>query len=276
MYDFILASPEEIAADPRHYLVSIKRMLPRWANSLPDSEFHALIDLVTLQDRDEPVFVETGVGASTLLFLHYAMARNGRVFSWDMNGSKASFIRSVAAETLEPYHGRPISDHWTFVSSMSLAPHTGLATVCEMTDRIDFSMHDSDHTWETITGEIDSIIPALVDGSIVCVDDANQIYIHTYEPIINMTRKKAGLPPIAPLEGNRGDPHYKNLPEYFARHFEQVERPKHSFAKRLGEDPFYSWYSADRQGMEKLGMERLDDLEGRFVAVQVSGRRVFD
>ncbi|MDD9904940.1 MAG: class I SAM-dependent methyltransferase [Rhodospirillaceae bacterium] len=273
MYDFMLGTREEIVADPRRYLLSVKRMLPRWANSLPDSEFHALIDLVAYQDRDRPVFVETGVGASTLLFLHYAMARGGHVYSWDLNGSKASFIRSVAAETLEPHHGRPISDHWTFVSAMSLAPHTGLAAVCQLTDRIDMSMHDSDHTWDTITGEIDSLLPSLADGAIVCVDDANQIYVHTYEPIVNMTRKKAGLPPIEPLADNRDEPHYKRLPSFFEKRFERVEYPKHSFAQRLQEDPFYAWYSADREGMGKLGMERLEDLEGRFVAVQLSGRR---
>ena len=59
MYDFMLGTREEIVADPRRYLLSVKRMLPRWANSLPDSEFHALIDLVAYQDRDRPVFVET-------------------------------------------------------------------------------------------------------------------------------------------------------------------------------------------------------------------------
>ena len=272
MFDFMLGDHAEIEADPRRFLLAIKRMLPRWANSLPDSEFHALIDLIETERRPEPIFVETGVGASSLLFLHYAMASGGKLYSWDMNGSKASFIRGVAVETLEPFHRKPITDHWVFVSSLSLSPHTGLAMLRQMTDRVDMTMHDSDHTWETITGEIDALIPCLGDGALVCVDDANQTFVHTYEPIINMTRKKAGLPSIAPIEGNRSEPHYKRLPAFLRKHFERVEPASSSFLERLQDDPFYNWYNADRAGMNAVGMERLDDLSGRFVAYKVSGR----
>jgi hypothetical protein len=273
MFDFMLGSREEISQDTRHFLVSIKRMLPRWANSLPDSEFHALIDLIELQDSPEPIFVETGVGASTLLFLHYAMARGGKVYSWDMNGSKASFIRSVAAETLEPYHKKALSEHWTFVGSMTLSPHTGLSILPELTSRVDLSMHDSDHTWDTISGEIAALIPCLCDGSIVCVDDANQTFIHTYEPIINITRRKIGLGPIAVQSNNLGEPHYKRLPTFLERHFKNVTVLPTSFEERLKDDPYYSWYSADREAMGNVGMERLDDLAGRFIAMRVAGNK---
>lgn len=270
MFDFYLGDRSEIDDDPRGFLVAIKRMLPRWANSLPDSEFHALFDLMSEMPPRGPVFVETGVGASTILFLHFAMSRGGRLYSWDMNGSKASYIRGVAAETLEMYHRKPLADHWVFLNSMSLSPHAGLPILPELTDRVDMSMHDSDHTWETISGEISSILTCLCDGSIICVDDANQTAIHTYEPIVNMTRKKVGLGPIGPLEGNHAEPHYKRLPAYLERFFETVEVVSTSFASRLGQDPFYSWYSADRAGMDSVGMEKLDDLHGRFIALRVA------
>ena len=47
MYDFYFGKKEDIDNDPRKYLLTIKRMLPRWCNSIPDSEFVALYDAVS-------------------------------------------------------------------------------------------------------------------------------------------------------------------------------------------------------------------------------------
>ena len=46
MYDFYLGSREEIARDEIKFLIAIKRMMPRWVNSLPDSEFMALAQIL--------------------------------------------------------------------------------------------------------------------------------------------------------------------------------------------------------------------------------------
>lgn len=273
-YDFNLATAQEIREQPARYLIALKRLLPRWANSLPDSEYLTLQELVELRlDVPSPVFVETGIGATTLLFLHYAMLRGGRVISWDMNGSKASFLRKVAAETLEMHHGKAISTHWTFVQSATLSPHTGIGIVGELTDRVSFSHHDSDHTWDTISGEVGALLPHLDEGGIVCVDDANQTYQSTYEPIINMTRRKLGLPPIAEIAGNRGLPHSDRIPGLLQAAFGQVEDVSRAFAKRLEGDLYYEWYAVDRKRMSEVGMEQMQTLEKRFCAFQLRKRR---
>ncbi|MBM3505706.1 MAG: class I SAM-dependent methyltransferase [Alphaproteobacteria bacterium] len=274
MYDFFLGDREQLRREPRRFLVAVKHMLPRWANSLPDSEYLATHDLIMESDwTDGPVFVETGVGASTLLLLHHAMERGGRVISWDLSSAKASFLRQVASETLEPMHRRAIAEHWTFVSSSSLSPHTGMAILPQLTDRVNLSIHDSDHTWQTISGEIEGVVPVLVDKGIVCVDDANQVFQHTYEPIINMTRRKLGLPPMAPLPDNRGPAHCDAIPALLARHFETVEAVAVDVQNSLKDDPYYAWYDTDRRGMASVGMEKFETLHRRFVALRVSGRR---
>ena len=273
MYDFYLGAPEEVEADPTRYLLGIKRMLPRWANSLPDSEFVTLIEFMErFVPKEGPVFVETGVGATTILFAHYAMARGGRVISWDTNGSKASFIRSVCADTLDQIHGKATAAHWTFVSSMSTADHTGMGIIGELTDRIDLTHHDSDHTWRTVGDEVQATLPYLSDGAIVCVDDANQVFEHTYEPIVNMTRRKLGLPPIGPVEGNTGAPLITRVPELLDGWFDDVEEIAESFREKLHDDLYYNWYALDRKSMSDVGMERFAHLADRFAAWRVKNR----
>lgn len=277
MYSFYLGDPKALRRDQRAFLLAIKRMLPRWANSLPDSEYKVLIDILqSAKISGRPVFVETGAGASTIVLIHFAMLYGGRAFTWDMNGSKGSYIRSVCAETLEPFHRKPISDHWTFVSSSSLSPHTGLPILPELTDRVDLSLHDSDHTWNTIAGEIRSVMPLLREGGVVCVDDANQDTIHTYEPIINVTRRKLGLTPIAPLPGNRAKPHYLRIAGLLEERFSRVRPVNTRFTKYLKDDPFYTWYELDRHSMDKVGMERLDTLSKRFGAWRVGKPRTLN
>ena len=273
MYDLYLGSPAEIRADIRKYLLAVKRMLPRWANSLPDSEFQTVQDLIESRlPHKNPVFVETGIGATTILLLHYAMERDGRLISWDMNGSKASFLRTVAVETLEGLHRKSIAAHWTFVHSSSTSPYTGMPIIGELADRVTLSHHDSDHTWETISGEIGALLPLFEEGGIVCVDDANQVYQTTYEPIINMTRRKLGLGPIAAIPGNTGRPHIERIAELVKREFAVVEDLSVGFEGKLANDLYYSWYSVDRQQMDRVGMERMKELKARFAAYRLSKR----
>ena len=273
MYNFFFGTPEKISEDEQTYLLAIKRMLPRWANSLTDSSYTALMHLMENEvTTDQPVVVETGIGASTILFVHYAMKNNGRVLSWDLNSSKGSFVRQVLSETLEQYHGKAVSNHWTFVSSDSLCPYLGLPIVGELTERIDLTSHDSNHTWEVVSGEIESVAPHLSDPAIICVDDAHQTYLHTYEPIINVGRRKLGLEPIAPIAGNNHEPLFKAVPQYLQGKFDSVEQLNEPFQHALKDDLYYAWYEADRKNMASVGMERLDELSDRFISMRVSGK----
>ena len=42
MYDFYFGTRKEIEEDPKNWLLTIKRMLPRWPNGIPDTEYIAL------------------------------------------------------------------------------------------------------------------------------------------------------------------------------------------------------------------------------------------
>ena len=90
MYDFYLGNKSQIHEDEELFLISIKRMLPKWMNSIPDSEFIALHRLASKVQKPEAVFVETGTGASSIVLLFHAMKNEGFLYSWDTNSEKAS------------------------------------------------------------------------------------------------------------------------------------------------------------------------------------------
>ena len=118
MYDFYFGTRDEIDSDPKKFLLTIKRMLPRWCNSIPDSEYLALYDVINgLPLPDKPVFVETGSGASTIILCYFALKTGGEVFTWDINGSKLAYLRSVLNDTLmRHYEEENLSNHWKYIT----------------------------------------------------------------------------------------------------------------------------------------------------------------
>ena len=177
MYDFYFGERSEIQLDEEKFLISIKRMLPKWMNSIPDSEFLALHRLLNQEAKSRLMIVETGVGASTILFAYHAMKSSGKLFSWDTNAEKASQIRTVCVETISNYLSKDINAHWCFVNSMSTSEFSGLIVLGELGVNVDFFFHDSEHTLDTIVSEIREIAPRMNDGSIICLDDANYNFI---------------------------------------------------------------------------------------------------
>lgn len=275
MYNFIISDNKKkinnfSLKETEQFLIGIKRLLPRWLNSLPDSEFIAILRKIYSRKNKKICIVETGIGSSTLLFMHFAMLNNGTLFSWDTNSTKASYINMIASETLCKLHKKPVSEHWKFINSTSLDDHTGLKMIHELTkNQIDVSFHDSDHTWKTISGEILSIIKKFSNNSYIFVDDANQNYNFAYEPIINMIRKKNNLKPIKKIRNNIGQTHFERLPGLIKENVKKFKLENNFFNKKIKSDIFYKWYNNDRKKMNKLGMEKLNKIKKRFFMVNL-------
>ena len=86
--------------DEINFLLTIKSLLPRYLNSIPDSEFICICNLLDIRGSiikenktKKPVFVETGCGASSLAFTYFAFKYNGIAYTWDANPLKISEIR---------------------------------------------------------------------------------------------------------------------------------------------------------------------------------------
>ncbi len=273
MYDFNFGTSDQIEADMHKFMLSIKRMLPRWVNGIPDSEYLAIADILESNfSNKKPVFVETGTGASTILQLNYALKYKGRLFSWDIAGPKGSFLRGVCTEALLNHYRVNIFDYWTFIPYDTLSPYLGIGILPNFVDKVDFCFIDSNHTLDAVIGEIDSMNDLFQDGSVVAIDDAN--YTHKYLNVsyINIFRKKIGLPPIDSPEDNKCDYFYIEVEKYLRTKWRNVEHIKDTYKENCHKDIFNLYYQADREVQSDLGMLKSEDLEHRFDAWKVSNR----
>lgn len=270
MYDFFFGTREQIQANEETFLISIKRMLPKWMNSIPDSEFLALHRVASNVTHEGAVFAETGVGASSIVLLFHAMKNNGMLYSWDTNAEKASQIRIAAVETIARYLERDINDHWRFVNYMSTSPHAGVSIIREIGDTVALFFHDSEHVLDVIVGELDALIPAMARPSFICMDDANYNFKHINTAFINIVRKKLSLDPIAPLDGNACDLFYKEVEAHLKTRFVHVEKLDDTYKRDYKDDVYFAYFNNELNIKASLKMENLDALAHRFDAWRVS------
>lgn len=275
MFDFYFGTKEEIAANEADYLLFIKRMLPRWCNSIPDSEFLAIHNSLALLESAgrRPVLVETGCGASTIVLLNYAMKHQGILYSWDLNGLKGAFLRSVFTDTLVAHYARNVFEHWKFVSYNSLSPHLGVEILGELGLEVDFCFFDSEHTRDVLLGEVGRASDFLRERAIVAIDDANYNYVHTNISYINMLRKKLGLGPVQNRADNVCEPFFVEVEKFLKSKWTTVEYLEDTYKKDYKSDVFWSYFRSDRQALGKEGMEKMDSLEHRYDSWRVLGRK---
>jgi len=272
MYDFHFGPPDKIEAEKDRYLLFIKRMMPRWVNSIPDSEYLALHELATrFADHPRPVFVETGIGASTLALLDIVLRTGGVLYSWDINGAKGAFLRSVINDTLVPHYGRPLHQHWRFVAYASTAPLIGIQVLKELNERVDLAFLDSEHTLNNLLAETRLVAPRLNAGSLFVIDDANYDYVHTNIAYINMQRQKLGLPPAPEPPDNRGATFRDAARACLVDAGLTLSDVPTSYADAYDKDIFFAYFAADRAAMAEKGMEKMEALGDRIAAWRIDG-----
>lgn len=273
MFDFYFGSKKEIEENEADFILFIKRMMPRWCNSIPDSECIALLDLLnTLPDKERPVIVETGTGASTIPLLYYAVKNNGVLYTWDTNQNKLAYIRNLCNDTIFNHFKKSIFDHWKYIGYQSTSEHLGIPILKELNEKVDFCFFDSEHTSNNLLEELSSVNPVLNDGAIVAIDDANYNYINTNFAYINIFRKKLGLTPVESPEENIGNHFYEDVYSYLKQHWNTVEYLNDTYKENYSDDIFWSYYSSDRKAIASVGMEKTDELHHRFDSWMVSER----
>lgn len=277
MYDFYFGTREEVQADEPRFLLSIKRMLPKWMNSIPDSEFLALCHLLQSLEqsrRGRPlVLAEAGAGASSLALAYFAMKTGGRAYSWDLNGEKGSQLRSVMTETFGHLFTASVNCHWRLVAFSSTSPHVGLGILGELEKGVDFYMHDSHHVLQTVLEEFRVVDPFLRDGAIVALDDAHYDFVHTDEAYVNIVRRKLGLPPIAPIAGNRQRPFYEEVETFLTGRWRKVVATDDFYRRAVRDDIFFSYFDAETQVRTGNGAGRAKEQEHRLHAWRLARRR---
>ena len=278
MYDYYLGEPSEIAADEEKLLLTVKRLLPKWLNGIPDCALlnvHRIIGDVAARAAEAGrrlVMVETGVGASTLAMVYAALKHDGLAFTWDPNSEKASQIRTLCTETIVRILGGDINAHWQLVGYASTSPEAGLPVLAEVVDHVDYFLHDGEHVWTTIVKELDAVAPLLVEGGAVAVDDAQYAYAHTNEFIVNIARRKLGLPD-ASFEDNRCGPIHKEVERYLLERWNSVESVAGFYRENYRDDIYYAYYDFDQQVRADTVTDQFLDQKHRFAAWSVAGKR---
>lgn len=270
MYDFYFGSQKDINNDEEKYLLSIKRMMPKWMNSIPDTEFIAINEVSKKVEKENPVFVETGLGASSIVLLYNAIKNNGVLYSWDTNAEKASQIRTVCTETICKHLECDINKHWKVINYLSTSDYAGLSILNELKLKVDLFFHDSEHVLDVILEELNIVSKFMSSKAIICMDDANYNFKHTNSGYINVVRKKIGLPPIPDLENNKSRSFYIEVEEFLNTKFKLVQKIDDSYKYNFDKDIFFSYFNNELKIKAELKMENLEDLKHRFDAWIVS------
>ena len=271
MYDFYFGKKSDIDNDPKKFLLTIKRMMPRWCNSIPDSEYLALYDVLAEHDMpDAPVLVETGCGASTIILCYFALKHIGELYTWDINGNKLSYMRGIINDTLmKHFDDKNLHNHWKHIAYSSNSVDAGIPVIGELGKRVSACFLDSEHTLEVLMQEVRNLAPLLTDEAVVAIDDANYAYKYRNTAYANMIRMKLGLPPVQESEDNKGRHFWEEVSSYLKENFQAVEYIDDSYKKTYQADLFWSYFKNDRAIMSDLDMEKTADLDHRFDAWKV-------
>jgi hypothetical protein len=269
MYDFYFSDKKNIMNRLEDFLIFCKRLLPRWANGIPDSECIALWRLLNTLQVDRPILIETGSGASSLALFLYAAVNDGKVFSWDTNASKGSYLRTVVSESMCKILEVDLHKIWTFISFNSIDPHVGIKVIKEMGYTADLGFFDSWHILDHLVEEIECFEEVSSSHFVLAIDDAYYTNKHYNYGYINMIRTKLGLPMLEEPKSNLCRPFYEEVEERLRQRHPVVEKISDDYKQLYMTDIFFKYYEGDREFINQIGMEDRSKLEHRFDAWKV-------
>ncbi|MBU2510528.1 hypothetical protein KJ966_04290 [bacterium] len=270
MYDFHFGDKEQIKQNPEDFLIFCKRLLPRWVNGIPDSECISIYRTLKSINRSNPVVLETGCGASSLALFLYVALNDGKMFSWDTNGSKGSFLRSVISESICRQLEVDLYKHWTFIGFDSTNEYAGIPVIKELKYTADFCYFDSWHTLDHLMNELKCFETVTGEDFIVALDDAYYTKLSNNFSYINMIRKKLGLDGVEEPASNVCSPFYQEVGSYLGKKYNSVEKIADSYKEEYKRDMFFNYFAGDRAAMGSVGMEDSSALEHRYDCWRIS------
>ena len=269
MYDFYFGSKSQIVSNKKNYLIFLKHLLPRWLNSIPDSEYLAIWDSLNKIRKKNPVIIETGIGSSTLAMLFYVILNNGKLISWDVNQNKGSELKLIILETLCKHLSVNLFDYWVFIPFNSLDRNVGIPVLNELKLKPSYGFFGSYHTSRHLIDEINLYCDQADKNFFVAIDDSyytKKEYNYAY---MNMIRKKLSLSEVIEPSSNKGETFYVSVEKLLSKKYKKLKKLKDTFKNNYKEDIFYKYYDSDRKVMHKLKMEDLNNKKHRFDVWQV-------
>ena len=271
MYNYIFQG--DAKKNPNDFLIFVKRLMPRWVNCIPDSECIAIFEILKKlreKKRKNLVMVETGCGASTIAMLGHSCIYGGKVFSWDINQSRGSFLKGLFSESIGNHFEKDINKYWTFVGFDSVDLNIGIPVLKEMKLRADFGFFDSLHTTDHVKKELKAFLKISSNNFVVAFDDAYFNKKHTNEGYINMMRLKLKLKNMIKVKNNISKEIWEEAYIVLKKNFKKVKKIKSSFEKNVKKDTYFDYFATDRKLTLKIDMEEEKRKSETFIAFEVN------
>jgi len=267
MYDFNFTDKKNIIKNPEKFLIFVKRLLPRWANGIPDYECIAIFKVLKKlkkKNKKKLVLLETGCGASTIAMYLHCSLYGGKIYSWDINPSKGFFLRSVIMDAVDRILGTSVQKIWTFIPYDSTDKYIGLEVLKEFKIKANFCFFDSLHTLDHLMKELKCFEKVASNEFMLALDDAYYRKKNKNYSYLNMIRKKINLKPISEPKENVCLPFYIYIKKYLKKKYSKVVLENNFYKKNYKNDIFFNYYRYDKSFLNKMGMEEKNKLKNRF------------
>lgn len=246
MYNYIYGTKKQILENPINFLIFVKRLLPKYVNSLPDTAVVSFYEILKNNNKNSNGIVETGVGASTVILFFFSYYFKKKLYTFDFNPDKISLIRKVIIESICLPLNININKYWQPIASDSLDKYTGIRCLKEFKKKVNFGFFDSAHSLNHLIKEIDVFCEISTKNFIIGIDDGekkdNREFHYDY---VNMIRNKIGLKNIKNPTFNKCNFFYKEIETYLKKSFKKTEKIKTFFEKNFKNDLYFNYFGND-------------------------------
>ncbi|MCM1038204.1 MAG: cephalosporin hydroxylase family protein [Ruminococcus sp.] len=203
------------------------------------------------------------------------MKNHGKLYTWDTNGSKLFFLRTVIQDTiLRIFQEKSIWEMWCPVATISTSEYAGITVLNEIQEIAENGVSacflDSEHTIDNLLAETKQVLSLMRSGSVIIIDDSNYRSKYVNMAYANMLRRKIGLLPCEEPEDNISEKTFgDSVGEYLSENVTEVIHIEDTYKMYYKNDLFWAYYKNDRDIMADMDMEKYDNLEHRFDAWKI-------
>ena len=257
MFDYIYDNKKNILNNPEKFIIFVKRLLPKYLNSLPDSAVISIFREIKKLKGVNNLIIETGVGASTIVLFVASYIYKKKLFTFDINPDKISLIRQVINDAICRPLKANIFDYWTYVPSNSLDKYTGIPALKGFKKKPQFAFFDSSHSLEHLKKEIIEFTKIASKKFILGIDDGNHMDSRFFPfGYTNMVRYKMGLKKISNPKQNISLPFFIEVNNLLKKNFKSVKKLETFFQKNYQNDLWFNYFGPD------INYDSLNDRKG--------------
>ncbi len=278
MYNYLFGSKRDILKNPKNFLIFVKRLLPKYANSIPDSGAITLFDMVKRLGTKKSSIIETGVGASTIALFLASFFFNKKLYSFDHNPDKISLLRTVINESICTPLNIKSSDYWIPIPSSSNDEFTGINCLLEFKENFNFGFFDSAHSLNILLKEILSFHKIANNKFILGIDDGEKVNNKEFHyDFTNMIRSKIKLKKIKNPKTNQCDFFFNEVEKFLSERSKKTRKLKTFFEKNFEKDLYFNYFGYDTSYEAKQDKKNIDNFnyENLFKRVTKKEKEIY-